>query len=87
MNLHEYQAKELLAEHGIAVPTGHPAMSLPCGLADGLPVGLMLVGKHFDEMTIYRAAHVFERSGDWQKMGPARRQGSKPAKAKGGKKR
>ena len=27
----------------------HPAMSLPCGMADGLPVGLMLVGRHFDE--------------------------------------
>jgi amidase len=28
----------------------------------------MLVGKHFDEMTIYRAAHAFEQSGDWKKM-------------------
>ena len=35
--------------------THHPAMSLPCGMVDGLPVGLMLVGKHFDEPTIYRA--------------------------------
>jgi amidase len=33
-----------------------------------LPVGLMLVGRHFDEMTIYRAAHAFEQSGDWKKM-------------------
>jgi amidase len=48
--------------------THHPAMSLPCGMVDGLPVGLMLVGKHFDEMTIYRAAHAFEQSGDWKKM-------------------
>ncbi len=46
----------------------HPAMSLPCGMVDGLPVGLMLVGKHFDEMTIYRAAHAFEQSGDWKTM-------------------
>ena len=36
--------------------THHPAMSVPCGMVDGLPVGLMLVGRHFDEMTIYRAA-------------------------------
>jgi amidase len=48
--------------------THHPAMSLPCGMVDGLPVGLMLIGKHFDEMTIYRAAHAFEQAGDWKKM-------------------
>ena len=48
--------------------THHPAMSLPCGMVDGLPVGLMLAGKHFDEPTIYRAAYAFEQSGDWKKM-------------------
>ena len=48
--------------------THHPAMSIPCGMSDGLPVGLMLVGRHFDEMTIYRAAHAFEQAGDWKKM-------------------
>jgi amidase len=48
--------------------THHPAMSLPCGMVDGLPVGLMLVGRHFDEPTIYRAARAFEQSGDWKKM-------------------
>jgi amidase len=46
--------------------TGHPAMSLPCGLAEGLPVGLMLIGKHYDEATIYRAAHAFEQGTDWR---------------------
>jgi amidase len=46
--------------------TGHPAMSLPCGMIDGLPVGLMLVGPHFGETKIYRAAHAFEQSGNWQ---------------------
>ncbi|MET0876801.1 MAG: amidase [Tardiphaga sp.] len=48
--------------------THHPAMSLPCGMVDGLPVGLMLVGRHFDESSIYRAAHAFEQSGDWKSM-------------------
>jgi amidase len=48
--------------------THHPAMSVPCGMVDGLPVGLMLIGRHFDEMTIYRAAHAFEQAGDWKKM-------------------
>jgi len=48
--------------------TGHPAMSVPCGMADGLPVGLMLIGKHWDEATIYRAAQAFEQGGDWRTM-------------------
>jgi amidase len=48
--------------------SGHPAMTVPCGLADGLPVGMMLVGKHWDEGTIYRAAYAFEQAGDWKSM-------------------
>jgi amidase len=47
--------------------TGHPAMSVPCGLSNGLPVGMQLVGKHYAESTIYRAAHAFEQTGDWRK--------------------
>ncbi len=43
----------------------HPAMSLPCGTVDGLPVGMMLVGKLYDEPTIYKAAHAFEQGVDW----------------------
>ena len=46
--------------------TGHPAMSVPCGLGDGLPIGAMLIGRHFDEPTIYAAAAAFEASGDWK---------------------
>ncbi len=48
--------------------TGHPAMSIPCGMSNGLPVGMMLVGKRLAESTIYRAAAAFEGSGDWQAM-------------------
>jgi amidase len=48
--------------------THHPAMAVPCGMADGLPVSLMLVGKHFEEPTIYKAAFAFEQAGDWKKM-------------------
>ena len=48
--------------------THHPAMSAPCGAVDGLPVGMMLIAKHFDEAAIYRAAHAFEQSGDWQEL-------------------
>lgn len=48
--------------------THHPAMTVPCGMSDGLPIGMMLVGKHFDEATIYKAGYAFEQSGDWKKM-------------------
>jgi amidase len=40
--------------------TGHPAISVPAGVVDGLPVGMMLVGRHFEEATVLRAARAFE---------------------------
>jgi amidase len=40
--------------------TGHPATSVPAGLAGGLPAGLMIVGRHFDDATCLRAARAFE---------------------------
>jgi amidase len=46
--------------------TGHPAMSVPCGMSNGLPIGVQLVAKHWEESTIYRAAHAFEQAGDWR---------------------
>jgi amidase len=46
----------------------HPAMAVPCGMSDGLPVSMMIVGKHFDEPTLYRAAFAFEQAGDWKAM-------------------
>src|SRR5205809_3791087 len=41
--------------------TGHPAMTIPCGLVDGLPVGMMLVGRKWNEASVLRAAHAFEQ--------------------------
>ncbi len=47
--------------------TGHPAISVPCGRnADGLPAGLQLIAKRYDERTIYRAAAAFEANYDWK---------------------
>jgi len=46
--------------------TGHPAISVPCGLVDGLPAGLMLVGERFDETTVLPAADAFENATDWR---------------------
>lgn len=45
--------------------TGHPALSIPCGKVDGLPVGLMLVGKHLDDRLLLKIGHSFERAVDW----------------------
>ncbi len=46
--------------------TGHPAITVPCGMSSGLPIGMMLVSKHYNESVLYRAAHAFEQSGDWR---------------------
>ena len=45
--------------------TGHPALSLPCGMHHGLPIGAQLVGRRWDESTIYGAASRIESLGDW----------------------
>lgn len=50
--------------------SGHPAMSIPCGMSDGLPIGLMLIAGFYQESTIYRAAHAFEQSVDWKTLTP-----------------
>ncbi len=50
--------------------SGHPAMTMPCGLSDGLPAGLMLVGKQFDEMTLYRLASAWESGADGKSIRP-----------------
>ncbi len=43
--------------------TGHPAISVPCGAADDLPIGLMLVGRQFDDFTVLQVADAVEQSG------------------------
>ncbi|PAE16114.1 Asp-tRNA(Asn)/Glu-tRNA(Gln) amidotransferase GatCAB subunit A [Virgibacillus sp. 7505] len=51
---------------------GVPGISLPCGFSsEGLPIGLQIIGKHFDEATIYRAAYAFEQATDHHKQKPA----------------
>ncbi|CAN5690143.1 amidase [soil metagenome] len=41
--------------------TGHPALNVPCGMLDGLPVGMMLIGRHWEDATVLRAGHAFEQ--------------------------
>jgi amidase len=60
------RATEMFANTAPFDAAHHPALSLPCGNSDGLPVGLMLVGRHFDEPTIYRAAHAYEQRDNWR---------------------
>ncbi|MEK5078311.1 Asp-tRNA(Asn)/Glu-tRNA(Gln) amidotransferase subunit GatA [Solibacillus sp. FSL W7-1436] len=50
---------------------GVPAISVPCGFENGLPLGLQIIGKHFDEETLYRVAHAYEQQTDFAKQTPA----------------
>jgi amidase len=47
--------------------SGHPALTIPCGKVDELPIGMMLVGKHFDETKLIAAGKAFEDATDWRK--------------------
>lgn len=49
---------------------GIPALSIPAGFADGLPVGMQLMGKHFAEGTLYKAAYAFEKNTPFHTMKP-----------------
>ena len=49
---------------------GFPALSVPCGFVNDLPVGLHLVGHHFAESTLLRCAHAYEQATDWHAACP-----------------
>jgi aspartyl-tRNA(Asn)/glutamyl-tRNA(Gln) amidotransferase subunit A len=50
---------------------GFPGLSLPCGFnARGLPIGLQMIGKHFDETTVLRLAYAYEQASEWHKRKP-----------------
>ena len=46
--------------------TGHPALSVPCGKSDGLPIGMQLVGRYHDDPLLLRIAFAYEHSVDWE---------------------
>ena len=43
--------------------SGHPAMSVPCAVSGNLPIGMMLIGRYWEEATVLRLAHTFEQTG------------------------
>ncbi|MFD0896421.1 Asp-tRNA(Asn)/Glu-tRNA(Gln) amidotransferase subunit GatA [Loigolactobacillus binensis] len=49
---------------------GLPGLSLPAGFANGLPIGMQLIGKSFDETTLYQAGYAFEQATDFHKQVP-----------------
>ena len=51
---------------------GLPAISVPCGIdREGLPIGMQVIGKHFDEATILRVAYAYEQQTEWHNKKPA----------------
>jgi aspartyl-tRNA(Asn)/glutamyl-tRNA(Gln) amidotransferase subunit A len=50
---------------------GLPAMSIPCGFVDGLPVGLQLIAAHLREDLLLRVAHHYQLATDWHEQQPA----------------
>lgn len=54
---------------------GLPALSLPCGMASGLPVGLQVIAPHFEEQKMFAVSHVYEQAHEWSQMMPSLPQG------------
>jgi len=49
---------------------GLPAISIPCGFADGLPIGMQIIGKPFSEETLLKSAYAYEQATEWHKRKP-----------------
>tara|TARA_B100000949_G_scaffold173622_1_gene154166 strand:+ start:146 stop:388 length:243 start_codon:yes stop_codon:yes gene_type:complete len=58
------------ASLGITNLTGHPAIAVKAGFAEGMPVSIMFTGRLYDEATILRAASAFERATPWHAQHP-----------------
>ena len=48
--------------------TGHPSISVPCGIEDDLPIGLMITGRHFNDSLLISASAAFEKACNWTEL-------------------
>jgi aspartyl-tRNA(Asn)/glutamyl-tRNA(Gln) amidotransferase subunit A len=61
----------------VASLTGLPALNVPCGFdADGMPMGLQIIGRPFAEATLLRAGHAFQQATDFHRRAPVLRDGA-----------
>jgi aspartyl-tRNA(Asn)/glutamyl-tRNA(Gln) amidotransferase subunit A len=51
-------------------PAGVPALAVPCGFSNNMPVGLQLIGKHLDEQTLFQVGHAYQQVTAWHKQQP-----------------
>lgn len=56
----------MLRNTGVQDVTGHPSFSIPCGMSDGMPVGMMMTGRALEDNTLLAASAAFESLGDWK---------------------
>src|SRR5207344_1856245 len=63
-----FTAQSAMAAFNIS---GHPALSICNGFDDGLPLGMQIVGRRFDEATVLRVGAAFERATAWRQTRPA----------------
>jgi aspartyl-tRNA(Asn)/glutamyl-tRNA(Gln) amidotransferase subunit A len=52
-------------------PAGIPALALPCGFSEGLPVGMQLIARHGEEALLFQVGHAYQQVTEWHKMRPA----------------
>ena len=50
---------------------GLPGLSMPCGFVDGLPIGMQLIGKHFEEGKVLAAGMAYQQETNWHEQHPA----------------
>jgi aspartyl-tRNA(Asn)/glutamyl-tRNA(Gln) amidotransferase subunit A len=57
---------------GVPSLAGLPALSVPVGFdGDGLPVGMQVIGRPFDEAMLFRLGHAYQQATDWHRRAPA----------------
>ena len=61
----------------VANLVGAPALNIPVGFSEGMPVGMQLIGNYFDEATLYQVGHAFEKATDYHKQYPELEGGNK----------